>query len=127
MIWSQNISSEITVHWIFLNAISQRAQNTINNIWIWLARCSKFHRQDISEFTSLYLNIYVSAQNLHLLSQQIHDETFSDTYLVSYFFTCFQIFIWIIFCFFSYMSIVHILWIQEVFGIHCKLIPERIK
>ena len=38
-------------------------------------------------------------------------------------FPCFLSCNWLIFCFFSYVAVVHLIKIREGFGIHCKLIP----
>ena len=84
--------------------------------------CSKVYQQYISVFTALSLNVYISVQNSHLPSQPICDQIL-HILIWTLFFTCFRILIWVIFCFFSYVPIVHIIWRRWGVAIHYKLIP----
>ena len=86
------LSSAIAVHHIFLSTINRNAQNFIQIFWILLACMQIFHKNILSEFTWLSLNIHNLVQNSHLLSQLICDQIFPDTYL-DHISTCMKILI----------------------------------
>ena len=70
-------------------------------------------------------NLYNPDKNPSLTSQTICNHIFSDPKL-DHTFHVFWLCNRIIFCFFSYVEIIHFLWRREGFGIHCKLILDWI-
>ena len=71
-------------------------------------------------------NIYNLDEKLSLASQTICDYMFSDT-KSDHYFHIFGLRTWLIFYFFMYVAIFHLLWRYEGVGIYCKLIPDWIE
>ena len=77
-------------------------------------------------YISKISNIYNPDKNLSLASQTIWDHLFSDP-KSDHTFHIFWLCTWLIYIFFLYVAILHLLQIWEGVGIYCKLIIDRFK
>ena len=93
IILSVTLSPHIRYFWIQLNRLHKTASKISEHNWL---ACAKFHQQNISAFTLLYLNIKFSVQILFLPYNIICYHMFSDIYL-DYILEFIQILIWIIY------------------------------
>ena len=81
-----------------------------------------------NQYISNISNLYNTNENMSLASQTKCDNLFSDLGVRSYIFTFFsQLRTWFVFCFLSYVVIIHLLRRGGGVGIYCKFIPNWIE
>ena len=78
------------------------------------------------QYISNISNIYNPEENLTLAYQTICDHTFSNLKLY-HTFHLIWLNTWLVFCFFSYVKIIRLLWRKGGVGIHCKLIHDWVE